>query len=748
MINRRVPQIIGIYLAASWGILQFVDWCVNRYILSPNLVDFTLTTILSLIPSILILAYFHGAPGKDGWTKIEKIGIPVNILASIVVLFMFFSAEDLGAATETVIIENEDGQQIERVIPKADFIKNIALFPLENKITDPELTWVGYGIMGGLNCDISQEMFINSNEHVYPKLQEKGFYGKNSVPLALKREIAKELHVEYFFGGHVDQDERGDFIVNTSLYRTRDGKVLASNDFQGDDIFLIIDKISLQTKYDMEIPTGYIENSIDLPIAEITTTSMIAFENWVRGIYEFMGNNYDAGISYLEKAVEEDPTFAMAYFSLQGFYVMTNNGDKRLETIKKAMEHIYKIPERFQYIVKVVYFDSKKEPDKVFKGVRMHLELFPYDITAYEIMAQIYMGRGEIENVIDQLKTIINIDPTRHEYLLKIGQISYHHFSDKDEAFKYYNKYLAIYPDNIEVHGLIGEIYKDDGDIEAAKETYEKVLIIDPENIDAFISIIEMDYEGLEQIDETYKALTLCKNAEDSVSIYRRVEDELEQHGRFAESMENWEIYRKLLPSFEPFLHYAIRQLFYPVNYIKINQNEKAFAIMDEFQSTYKDPFDAFLHLGYLSIYLELEDAEKSSYHLEKSIEAANSMGAQLLIDMIKVGEAKTYRLNGQYDKAIQTLLDSPRVEDPDHKYELARCYRLKKQYTKAMDLLDACSGSESMFELGILNYEMNDVEQAKENLKQFIDYFRDGDPELIKVNKAKEYLIQWASQS
>ena len=40
----------------------------------------SLIALIGILPSVLILAYFHGAPGKDEWTKIEKIGIPLNIL--------------------------------------------------------------------------------------------------------------------------------------------------------------------------------------------------------------------------------------------------------------------------------------------------------------------------------------------------------------------------------------------------------------------------------------------------------------------------------------------------------------------------------------------------------------------------------------------------------------------------------------------------------------------------------------------
>jgi hypothetical protein len=42
LIHRRVPQIIGVYIAASWGIVQFLDWIVNRYLLSLHLVDLAL----------------------------------------------------------------------------------------------------------------------------------------------------------------------------------------------------------------------------------------------------------------------------------------------------------------------------------------------------------------------------------------------------------------------------------------------------------------------------------------------------------------------------------------------------------------------------------------------------------------------------------------------------------------------------------------------------------------------------------
>jgi hypothetical protein len=58
LLSRRVPQILGGYLAASWVIIEFMDWLVKRYTISPHLVEFCLIALVAMIPTILMLAYF------------------------------------------------------------------------------------------------------------------------------------------------------------------------------------------------------------------------------------------------------------------------------------------------------------------------------------------------------------------------------------------------------------------------------------------------------------------------------------------------------------------------------------------------------------------------------------------------------------------------------------------------------------------------------------------------------------------
>ena len=87
LLDRRVPQILGSYFIGATTLIFFIDWLVAKYGFSDNYTSLALFGLISILPSVVILAYFHGAPGKDEWTKIEKFGIPINILFIAIALF-------------------------------------------------------------------------------------------------------------------------------------------------------------------------------------------------------------------------------------------------------------------------------------------------------------------------------------------------------------------------------------------------------------------------------------------------------------------------------------------------------------------------------------------------------------------------------------------------------------------------------------------------------------------------------------
>jgi TolB-like protein len=91
LLKRRVPQILGIYLAVGWGVLEFVDWLIGRYEVTPRLADVSLVAWVAMIPTVLLLAYFHGARGQQRWKRVEKVGVPVNTIVAVALIIIVLS---------------------------------------------------------------------------------------------------------------------------------------------------------------------------------------------------------------------------------------------------------------------------------------------------------------------------------------------------------------------------------------------------------------------------------------------------------------------------------------------------------------------------------------------------------------------------------------------------------------------------------------------------------------------------------
>jgi hypothetical protein len=87
LLERRIPQILGSYLVAGTSLILFIEYLIDKYQFPSHYPTLALFALIGILPSVLIIAYFHGAPGKDEWTKVEKIGIPVNVLFIAGILF-------------------------------------------------------------------------------------------------------------------------------------------------------------------------------------------------------------------------------------------------------------------------------------------------------------------------------------------------------------------------------------------------------------------------------------------------------------------------------------------------------------------------------------------------------------------------------------------------------------------------------------------------------------------------------------
>jgi tetratricopeptide (TPR) repeat protein/TolB-like protein len=757
LLKRRVPQILGIYLGISWAIVEAVGFLVDRYLLSSHLVDVSIVILLSLIPSVLLLAYFHGAPGRDEWAVPEKVGVPANLVVCAALVAFLFAGKDLGAATMTVTVEDEQGQTVERVIPKTEFRKKVVLFPFENASGDSALDWLQYGMPLGVYADLGQDMFVSATDGLLLREQmtEAGYADGLGMPTSLMRSIARDAHIDRFATGSIDGAD-GEISVTMTLHDARRGRIVGERTFTGTDVFELIDSMSVEVKRGLEVPARHLEEVEDLPLSEIQTNSLAAYRSAVAGYtVVVIGRDWGTGASYLEEAVAEDPTYASAQHTLFQIYAFSNRVQEGMAPIQAAMQHIYRLPELEQFDVKSDYYFMRQDYDKAFSVYAMRVELYPDDIEGRAALAQIHLIQDRKDDAIAEYLKILEIDPEQYDVLRQIGTV-YESQGRFEDALHYYEAYAEQFPDDGASFVAIGDLQSDIGNHEQAKESYDKALLIDPNDIGAMVRLaaIEWDLGDVERAGtQLEEALDVAKTPDDLITVYEGLRAYYESRGQLEKAIE----YEHLAQSqreqaMPPFVSIATKFRSLGIH-VAAGHPERAYETLEAVRSELTPPWDSFVPLGELSMYLELEEPDSAARALEGVESLVQAFQLNFIMPVVFNARGRIHEMRGAYEEAIgayeQELALAPTDESIYEK--LGRCYRelgnldeARGQLSKTLTVRPYTATAH--YEMALVDAELGDTEAAIEHLRTALDVWSEADPAFKPAQRARDKLAELTS--
>ena len=759
LFERRVPQFIGLYFAASWGIVQYINWVVDRYLLSPYLVDLAFAISISMIPSILILSYFHGRPGKDEWNRIEKIAIPTNFLISSFLIFLMFYPKDLGAVTENITVTDENGKEFVKTVVKADFKKNIIIWDFENKSGNEDLDWLETSLTGIINLDLTQDLYIvNHSAWAHDKARKMGIEEVNEMPLQDMKKISHDYHTDYFITGDFNFIDNT-YEVNIKIYNPDNMKVMENMTYQSDDIFSLTDEISLGIKQGIGISQTYLDNVIDLPVSEIYTDSFDAFKNFGLWMEAWTDSNLEEASKYLDKVFEIDDTFAYAHFIASVFHVMNNNLETRVYHLKQAEKYSSKLTQRHLFQSKIASFDTGKEEDSIKrkKVLEMWMELYPNDRDAYDFAVQFAAMNGDNEKMIELKKMILKINPGEHDILLDIGNIYNWTIGDDDMALEYYKKYEKLYPNTSRTHKALADFYRSNDNYEKADEHFFKAKTFGEKSIDFDLKYIEntgsLKAWTLEEYLAEYETLTAeYTQAEDTVSYLRAKARKLIQYGKLREALKVYNnqgelvgrVWGGLLPIF--IQGNTLRYLGYLEDDVAAN---KIFQFME--QGLTQPPLDR-IHHSFKRLYYSIRgDIENLKLVLEPSIQAdfAVGLGSNAFEHSYCFGLIEMD--SGNYEEAIQKFQESINIKptgDNTYSYiKIAQCYNKIGKKRKAEEYFSEIFDIEGQNNVHLNYYyalfleEHGGIDKAKKYIENAYGLYKDADEEIkLAQNIWKKY--------
>ena len=748
--NRRVFHVLGFYLLGAWLIRTVVAWLVNTTMYSPHWVDLSWIILLSLIPTVFIITYFHGYRRPGRWAKAELIGLPANIVFSIFLVIFLFKGKDLGAATTKLTIEDENGNKTERTFLKNEFRKKTLVFFFENKTADTSLNWLQYSIPIFLEYDASQDIFMEvwGAQNFIEKIKKEGYKDGIVTNLMVSKKIAEDAHRSTFMTGTIAQAD-GKYLITTRLYNTQNVKLVAENQATGIDIFNIIDQITSKLKRDLEIPNSHIEQTQDMEIAQISTHSVKAMEYFTKGcMIALLDKQWLKAIPLLEKSVQEDRDFIIAYLSLSGFYQANNQMNESFGALKKVMEKLNRLPERQKYVAKANYAALNQQPENVINICEEWVKVFPQDIQAHAILSSVYRQRNEIEKGIKEYQYILNLDPEQYSYLNEIGKL-YKKIGNYDSSRFYYELYLKIFPKDFNCHNELGELYLTIADFDKAKECFDDALANEPGNIAAILSLSEVSSRKGKLIEASRfydEAMSFAKSAEDSSKVYSSLSDFYSFKGQLIHSLEYLNKSLTESAKFSPTIKNIFNSMFGIDSYIKANRSNEALEILEEAKQILQPPFDKFLSFGFLVYYIEMKNPDEAEKQITTLEEFINAYGAENIRSYTYLANGKIAGMRKDYHSAIGHYQKYIKSEPTDYEpYRLISiCYRELGNYKEAQKSIDQALKQhpfdpENNYEAAMLYMKKDDRQKAKEHLDRALEVWKDADASYELYQKALE---------
>ena len=242
------------------------------------------------------------------------------------------------------------------------------------------------------------------------------------------------------------------------------------------------------------------------PISERTTTSMEAYNDFLKGRDFYEKHYFEEARQALQRALDRDPEFASAYLYLADVYAGLRLFKLADETIKKAEALSAKANEKER-----LYIGAEVEGDPEI-SCRILQELaakYPKEKRPHVSLASYYSGKKAFPEAIGELDKALELDPG---YALALETFAYVYMDMKelDKAAEYLKKFSAVNPGDAEPYAAMGDLLFRAGKLDEAIASYREALKVKPDygsgDRIAYIHAVKGEYqEALRAMDDFIK---------------------------------------------------------------------------------------------------------------------------------------------------------------------------------------------------------------------------------------------------
>ncbi|MEX2497744.1 MAG: tetratricopeptide repeat protein [Wenzhouxiangellaceae bacterium] len=673
--HRRVPQIVGVYVGGSWLAIEIGEWLTEQAGWPSVYGLYLFVFLIALLPAVILLAWRHGAPGKDEWRVLEKIAISSNLLLAFALVMLVVQArppldetstvEVQSAVIERKLIDETGQEQVFQVAREGFGITVTTLFWPQAEAS--EVAWENYAAPWLLSVGLDQDPLINFSlaydRSLVERLVAAGFEDGLGEPLSLGLEIASDLGSDYLIRGNYSRLESG-YELTAELYDVGSAALLDRFTAIGDSLIAAVEALSEQLAERLvgDLDRGTAEFR-PIGLAESTTENEAVLVPFIRGLNEVVLNsNFEAGQAALKEAVALDPSFAPGWAWLQQIQRQIGDMAAANTSIEQALAHDYKLDTSMRFILRANQYAVVGDVERAIRVLRMWTEVQPYSLRAWTALTRNLMLIGELDEARDSNEKARTIDPDRASLDRTRAEIE-ELAGEYELASELLEAYVAAEPGDDAAWISLGNVRERSGDAEGARDAFERATFVASNNFTARQRLLRLEGrtgDPESALRDYQRALTEPRPPSEEASLAFDLVSLLVSLGQMQEIIEVMDTHGDAVRETLPPLARTLTITGFRVGALtSLGRNDEALELLTQAEQSVPRPFGALLESSRITVFENLEDiesAETSLDALREFMEAYEMPGQNV---QLRIAQARVASMKAEYAEALGFLGDA-----------------------------------------------------------------------------------------
>jgi serine/threonine protein kinase/tetratricopeptide (TPR) repeat protein len=295
----------------------------------------------------------------------------------------------------------------------------------------------------GLSVQLEQSPFLDllSEDKVNATLKLMGRPAGDRLTLEVTREVCQRTGSTAMLTGSI-AGLGSQYVIGLKAVNCNTGDVLAEVQEQAaskEAVLKALDAAAVTLRGKLGESLSSVQKYAT-PVEEATTPSLEALKAYSLGRKMFDTKEETAALPFYKRAVELDPSFAMAYGHMGLDYFVLNQAGRGAENIRKAYELREKVSERERFFIEGNYYQfATGELEKAARTFELWQQTYPRDDTPYIEVGFVSSALGNWEKALEEFREALRLDPNNSANYLNLG-IADTTFNRLDEAEAVYKQ--------------------------------------------------------------------------------------------------------------------------------------------------------------------------------------------------------------------------------------------------------------------------------------------------------------------